>query len=124
MKHGRIARVERDGVIVLLQARARLEKIAARPRALDDQFAANAVDVRVHGGESLQERGPHLTEVCPDYHVQFVELALLLLIADYLLNDYHNEQHFEGKKRKVAQPIDRHLIHVAEDEIVNEVEHR
>jgi hypothetical protein len=31
--------------------------------------------VQVHGGESLQERGSHLTEVCRDY--QFNLLSLL-----------------------------------------------
>ena len=88
--------IERDGVIGTASGARWLEKIAARPRALDEQFAANAVDVLVHGEEGLQERGAHLTEVCPDYHVQFVELALLLLIAYYLLNEYHNERHFDG----------------------------
>ena len=55
-------------------------------------------------------------------HVELLQLSLPLAVGQDALDDDHHQQHFQGQKGQVADHIDKDVVHIAEDKVVDEIE--
>ena len=96
-------------------------KVFLRPALTNAQVPGNLQTVIEMSEEVLKEVVAHFTEESSYHHIELLQFGLPLPASQEALDDNHHQQDLEGQKGQITNHVDKYMVNIAKNEVVNEI---
>jgi len=69
----------------------------------------------------LKEPVAQFAEKSSQHHVEFLQFSLHLPAGQEALDDNHHQQDLEGQKGKITDHIDKYVVDITKNEVMDEI---
>ena len=84
-------------------------------------FMMPCIDALEAAKQAAEKPVTEFTEESADHHVHFLSDGPFLAVVEDTFDDDNHEEHFQGQEAKIANHVDKDVVNVLKDKVMDEV---